>query len=82
MVVDVPVTKEDVDLFFGLSYYCAAVEVTDSADADLQTDVTADAAAEVTACGLSYFSSAVEDAAATAADSAAKKFALQNGSPF
>lgn len=68
MVADVPVTMEDATLFFGLSFFYAAVAVTVVWEAE-----TMDAVTEVIVFGSSFFSSAVAEWATDAVvDSASK----------
>ena len=75
MVVDVLVTKEDVALFFGSSYCCAAVVVM----VDLAEFPAMDATvAEVTAYGSSYLSCAVATDVEVAAEAFADSFSCKN----
>lgn len=67
MVVDVLVTKVDVVPFSGLSSYYAAAVAT-MVSAETITDAT------TAACGLSCYSSAAADVAATMADAASAKY--------
>lgn len=60
---------EDAVLFFGLSFCCAYAMATaaDSLAADAAMDAAVDAKAEIAVSGLSYYCSAVADAAIASA---------------